>query len=720
MTDIIHRTLPLEIWIRVFQHLSPTNLCQCRLVCQTWNQPAEAAMFTSGILSLASENSAKKLIQLFVEKPYLARFIKNIGFHYPSMISDDTVVKLIKASFTSTMEDMPLSTFSSSESTPTNTSFKLKRLPKPLDPYEEDNTLKIRAAILFGLSLEELRLPLYCETAHLVVNRLESFTRLTRLELCTPHLLEVQQLDAVLKHCPDSLCKLELIFSEVVDHHIDPVLHDSVPHGPVPQDEASIRRWAVQNVKQVNTLKRVYISEPHWDLIYYLAYKYPNVEAFTCGGMGHYNEELALGILSAAVSHLPTFRTKFLYEGHQKLLHSISSICALDDMPQNISASFKYNDNATSMAVETSKRQLLRTLHLDIALHFPSPNASPRILFARPNFRLPNPATSVDTDAVTADIFEYLRTALNEKYTVDKLNVDVISTREWYKPKNDDPPLTFYYIVNNFPDLKHLELSTQAIQHQDLIFNTQLETLKIQFAQVDTQVLPQISKQLPHLYLLDVSNCFLLNDYPQDPIAKHVHVLPIHISMPHSSLAILRVAVKQTASLFTEDIYYEKMRVRGGRFGACYLQLTILDVDMTVYCRLQEHKTIVQLSQAQFEARPDKWNTVAIIATCGSIARVHLEMGDRLRPQINVQEFVLRKLQSQINTLRTEAASASAQETADAITKELNDKQEKYSNYLAKTKYFKEKLLDIPEPYSMYRETEHCTIIKDIPANDSR
>ncbi|KAL9540281.1 hypothetical protein MBANPS3_009773 [Mucor bainieri] len=574
----------------------------------------------------------------------------------------------MKASFTPNMEEMLpcyshdntsfLALLIDTAKRSKYTNFKLKKLGPPKDRDKKD-VIYIEAASIFRQSLEELIVPLNCEEMDSVLNRLYGFKSLKRLQLHISSFQNVQKLDDVLKHC-HGLCELDLTFIKAEGDDDDEEEDDYIP-----QDEADVWRWAVQNVEQVKTLKRLSIGKRYLDLVRYLVYKFPNMESFSCGGMDFYDEGLAAGLLNAAAKH-QDFETKFYYHAHQELQRSITRICALNDMPQNVSVSFKYSirarseDYGASMAVKTDKRKL-NTLHFGILLESALP------------------------DTVVVDILEHLQTTLDDRYTIRKLAVDAIFNRPWDVLEEDDGQLSFYYLINNFPDLKHLQLAMKAIQHQDLILNSQLETLKLQFAQIDAQVLPQISQQLPHLYLLDISNCSILDEHQQVQDDMHIYV-------PHSSLAILHIAMKR--EILVDEDPFEELEMMGYSFQSCYLQLTILDVDMTLYCRLEEMRIIVQLTQTQFEARPDKDETMAIIATCGSIARVHFDMGS----------FEV-------------ASSTSPQED---VTKELEDKERKYDDYLAKTKRFNEKLHSIPEPYSVYRCAVSTTIIQDVPANDSQ
>ncbi|KAL9537796.1 hypothetical protein MBANPS3_011459 [Mucor bainieri] len=645
MTEIMQR-IPAEIWVNVFQHLDTVYLCQCRLVCQSWNHLAEEAIFHSGVY-LTSENSAKKLHQLLLDEPRLPPLIKKIN-SWISFSHSDTLLKLIEKSFTSNMEEISVdeldanaeffaTLIDAAEKSP-DKRFRLKKLPSPQDD-DIYSRHYIKAAQMFRQSLENLEVPLNCEDMDLVLNRLEGFSSLTKLELNIAYLESVQKLDTVLKNC-HQLCELKLTFPPYEDEDEDE------DDDYITQDEADLMRWAVEHVKQVDSMKRVVVGKRHLDLVHYLIYKYPSMESFACHDSSFYDKKLSLGLLNAA-KELPKFSTRLYYHGHQELQPSISSICALHDMPHNISASFIHSiragiteDYHAALAVETA-RNGIEKLHLGIALDYQLPST------------------------VTVDILEHLRTTLRDNYAINELTVNAVFNRPREMIENDEL-LTLYYILNNFPALKCLELSIQKIQHEAIIANTQLEKLTIEFAEIDAQVLPQISQQLPRLYLLDINTCSILDEQQR-------HQDNIYINVPNSSLALLQIGIKH------------------GAYSA--------------------------LSQEEFEARPNKEDTVAIIVTCASIARIHLNIDFLLHSQINIEEFVLRKLQVDIEELRTKTMNSSTQEETDAAAMELEDRRQKHSNYLAKSNVFNEKLSNISW---LWISKGDPSIIKDLPKNNEQ
>ncbi|KAL7319648.1 F-box/LRR-repeat protein 5 [Mucor circinelloides] len=679
MTNIVHR-VPLEVWINVFGFLQAKDLCQCRLVCQTWNYPAESVIFSSSIY-VSRKNLANKLYQVLLEKPQLARFIKDISL-FVAIDYTGLNLKILRASFTSNMVNVSMAlhnvkpafftTLVEAAESLSDKNFRLKRFPSVNDRFVRDEYY-IKAAHIFRQSLEELKISFNSEEMDTLLNRLEDFKNLKDLELIgTITAFErIQKLDLVLKNCR-GLCELKLTRASNEDDDTD----------STEQNEVDALPWMMQHVEQVKTLKKVVTCKASLDLVRYLIYKYPNIELFICYGVNQYDEEYSLGLLNAAKG-FPKFMTCFSYHGHQDLQASISSICALNDMPHNISASFIYSiseeDFRATLEVQTSRKGA-GILHLGIGL----------------NRRL--------SSTVSVDILQHLRTALDDSYIIDDIAVDIIS----YRPRHalgNDRLLTFYYIINNFPALKRLTVAIQNIKYEANISNTRLEMLKIEYAEIDAQVLPQISQQLPCLYSLDISSCSTLDE-------QQKHQSNICIQVPYSSLALLRIAVKYN-QFFNVDHFKRVVRKQ-----CSYLQVTMLDVDMTLYCRLERAIAIVQLSQEEFEARPDKEENVAIIVTCRSVAHIQVDMEPIIRSQVNVAEFVLRKLQLDIDRLRTEKINSSSQEKANAVAMELEDKEKKYKNYLAKSTFFEEKLDSMSSPYVICRGV--TSIVKDVLRNNAQ
>jgi len=126
----------------------------------------------------------------------------------------------------------------------------------------------------------------------------------------------------------------------------------------------------------------------------------------------------------------------------------------------------------------------------------------------------------------------------------------------------------------------------------------------------------------------------------------------------------------------------------------------------------------VQLSQEEFDTRADKEENVDIIVTCRNVAHIQVDIDPIICSQINVTEFVLRKLQLDIDRLRAEKMNSSSQEKANAVAMELEDKEKKYSNYLAKSAFFEEKLDSMSPPYVIYRGD--TSIVKDVIPNNAQ
>lgn len=674
MTNIVHR-VPLEVWINVFGYLQAKDLCKCRLVCQAWNYPAESAIFSSSI-HVSVKSRANKLYQVLLEKPQLARFIKDIKL-FVALDYTGLNLKILRASFTSNMVNVSMAlhnvkpafftTLVEAAESLSDTNFRLKRFPLVKDHIVLDEYY-IKAAHIFRRSLEELKISFNSEEMDTLLNRLEGFKNLKKLELVdTITAFErVQKLDLVLKNCRD-LCELKLTRASNEDDDTDFTEHN----------EVDVLPWMMQHVEQIKTLKKVVTCKVSLDLVRYLIYKYPDIELFICNdGLNQYDEGYSLGLLDAAKG-LPRFMTYFSYHGHQDLQASISSICALDGMPHNISAGFIYriseDDFRAMLEVQTSKKDVDR-LYLGVEVNRRS------------------------SSIVSVDILQHLRTALDDSYSIVDIIVDIVSYRPRYIIGNDRL-LTFYYIINNFPALKRLTIAIQNIKYEATMSSSQVEMLKIEYAEIDAQVLPQISQQLPCLYSLEISSCLTLDE-------QQKHQDNICIPVPYSSLALLRIAV--TYNQFSNVDHFKRMM----RKQSSYLQVTMLDVDMTLYCRLERVITIVQISQEEFDARADKEENVAITVSCRSVVHIQVDMDPIICSQINVAEFVLRKLQLDIDRLRAEKMHSSSQEKANAVAMELEDKEKKYSNYLAKSAFFEEKLDSMSPPYVICRDD--TSIVKDV------
>ncbi|KAG1113582.1 hypothetical protein G6F42_014425 [Rhizopus arrhizus] len=679
MTNIVHR-VPLEVWINVFGYLQAKDLCKCRLVCQTWNYPAESAIFSSRI-HVSGKSRANKLYQVLLEKPQLARFIKDIKL-FVALDYTGLNLKILKASFTSNMVNVSMAlhnvkpafftTLVEAAESLSDTNFRLKRFPSVKDHIVLDEYY-IKAAHIFRQSLEELKISLNSEGMDTLLNRLEGFKNLKKLELIDniTAFERVQKLDLVLKNC-HGLCELKLTRASNEDEDT----------GFTEQNEVDVLPWMVKHVEQVKTLKKVVTCKASLDVVRYLIYKYPDIELFICNGLNQYDEGYSLGLLDAAKG-LPKLMTSFSYHVHQDLQASISSICALNDMPRNVSAGFIYSisedDFHATLEVQTSKKDVDR-LYLGIEV----------------NRRL--------SSIVSVDVLQHLRTALNDSYSIVDIIVDIISYRPRYILGNDRL-LTFYYIINNFPALKRLTIAIQNIKYEATMSSVPIEMLKIDHAEIDTQVLPQISQQLPCLYSLEISSCLTLDE-------QQKHQDNIYIHVPYSSLALLRIAVKYNQ--FSNADHFRRMMQK----QSSYLQITMLDVDMTLYCKLERIIAIVQLSQEEFDTRADKEENVDIIVTCRNVAHIQVDIDPIICSQINVTEFVLRKLQLDIDRLRAEKMNSSSQEKANAVAMELEDKEKKYSNYLAKSAFFEEKLDSMSPPYVIYRGD--TSIVKDVIPNNAQ
>ncbi|CEP07906.1 hypothetical protein [Parasitella parasitica] len=262
--------LPEELLIKILDYNNSTqDLANYRLVCSCWNRLAEPLLFAKQI-TIKSEAGALSLFGHLYRNPDNGKIIKHLEFGR-SYISTVILKELLRLAFTPNMEYLTGSIGSDelymlmnniADKTPDKFT-RLKAIPSP----EFFSNMYNSSLLTFKETLQDITFILEDddddESDHWdIINQLETFKNLTKLKLDGrfPALFDVEN---VLKGC---IYLTELIMSTKFLDIIHP--------------KSEMEAWTPTNVKIVENVKKVTITlECRSDLLEYLTFKYPKIEA---------------------------------------------------------------------------------------------------------------------------------------------------------------------------------------------------------------------------------------------------------------------------------------------------------------------------------------------------------------------------------------------------------------------------------------------------------
>ncbi|KAK4516387.1 Dimethyladenosine transferase [Mucor velutinosus] len=651
MTDII-KHVPPEVWLNVFHQIGRAGkLCQSRLVCRQWSQLAEIAMFGEKLFVYGSR--VAKLFAYLKEKPQKARLIKNLTMQaFPE--KESAFIDLSRAAFTDNLEYLSTGSWSASESfyaalveaaeSLSTTEYKLKAMP---NPAEENSKKFINALLTFRDTLQQLQISMECINENPVLNKLKVFKQLEDLSLNAEPLINVKGLDTVLRNCP-FLSELKLAYPDSDEN--------------MTQSDPFTITWTVDSVEKVSSLQKVAIDMPHLDLVLYLIYKYPSIQRLICGSRVFYQEELS-GRLLDAIKHIPQTFVGFNFATVQGVRPTIPAICGKSDTPVKMSVRICHFKGNIGFKAYMNVAEIEGQQELRIGVD------------------------GLAANNVQLGILDELCT-MSDRCTIEHLCVDGLRSR-WWDPDTGHQLISIYHVFETLPSLKTLSIFVERLEYKpieaDSRMKGKLEELDIENAAIDAGIFPQISQLYPKLYRLQLADCSIIN-------ADGQHQVDVFsITMPHTSLAFL--SVDFTNVTYNGVDHAQVMRDKLISHHSCYLQVSLLSLEMTVYCKL-EKGTAVFITYQDFELERKTNESVLFSVTCENVARIHVNaIADA---QVDIATYVMQQLQASLDKLqlvsKLDTQNDSEREDLDmrlAVTEQKHDK------YLATSASLNSKLEEV-------------------------
>ncbi|KAL9544428.1 hypothetical protein MBANPS3_007633 [Mucor bainieri] len=627
------KRLPLEIWRNILAQITfARDLCQCRLVCKSWDAIAERAMLTTDV-SVYGTSRAAKLYRYLKQKPDKAQLIKDIEIDY-SMGSEPEVQLLFQLAFTPNMRTISF-TYDETvyyqifntlldiiKKSPDPSAFKLERLPDPHEDYE----CYLELVYLLRNSIQTVRISPDSQRL-LYLDNLRVFKQLTDLNLTDISFDTIPQLENILKNCP-KLTHLELEWELYHNLRLTPA-HETC------------LEWAAKHVQQVQTMEVVSMDTVHRDLFDYVAYKYPNIQFFHSFNMNY--DETFYKTMMKSLKNIKEFSTNLqVYQPLQLLETVYSSICDLDDKPTQIKLHVRTNSLPQDDGFdEIAEMQI--NMKVDLVREI--------------NIRAKVQENIIDFTNKT--LIDQL-SKLNTNCEVVDLNI-LLTTRP---ESQDDQPIDIWCIAN-ISTLKALTLVSPEIAHKH-DFNMsrqnlcQLESLNLQSVKIDAQALPQISQQFPHLRHVAFSDCAIIKDNAETE--KEIY----HIDMPYSSLKTVSIqANKEGCIRFDQedaDGHWKKTMEKLNSAYLVHVEISLLDLNELVYLRLGKATAVID--SKEFNSMAGTHGCPVIKVTCQNAERLTIKFGT-INIGFNIEKHVSRQ------RLHAEAKAVNSRYEATAsITKD--------------------------------------------------
>ncbi|KAL9555827.1 hypothetical protein MBANPS3_002164, partial [Mucor bainieri] len=656
MTDIT-KQLPPEVWLNVFQQVrGRQELSQCRLVCRQWSQLAEIAMLSKKLFVYG--RGIAKLAAYLQESPHKARLIRDLTMSDSSSGKNTTCIDLVRVAFTDNLEYLSTNSWPASESfyaalveaakSLRNTEYKLKAIP---NPAHDNGQHFIEALLTFKDTLQQLHIRIECLNEVPVLNKLRVFQQLEDLSLTAESLRSMKELDTVLRNC-SCLRKLELAYPYDDE--------DTV------QGKTIMAAWTADNVEKVNSAQEVRIDQPHLDLVLYLTYKYPNLKSFLSGGTTRvfYQEEMS-GRLLDAMRHIPHICVNFKMRTLEDIRPAMAMICSYRSIPAQLSVCicyslvFRYVDmpfNAfVNFAVDDKKQQVR------VGVHGSAPSD------------------------IHVGILDEL-SAMSDRITVEHLCMDGLRFR-WWSSSSGQQLVSIYHVFSALPSLKTLSIFVERLEYKPLDSHVkgELEELDIENAAIDADMLPQLSQLYPNLYRLQLADCSIINAQGQNQVDV------FSINMPHTSFAFL--SLNFTVAFYNDVDHHRAMLNRLESCSTRYMQVTLLSLDMIIYCKIENSKfPVAFINQQEFELERKTNESVLFNVTCQNVARIHVME----HFQVDIDTYVLQQLQTSLEKLQLKLTSSDQnEEEREELHMRLAAVEQKHAKYLATSASLNSKLAKI-------------------------
>ncbi|KAL9548365.1 hypothetical protein MBANPS3_005711 [Mucor bainieri] len=503
------RKLPLEVWINVFYFLPCySDIAECRLVCRTWDAPAEKTMFKIG-LTLGITRQMKRLCYHLTQKPAVANAIHFVDVSRVKVLTDLPLLKellllilhcnISKITGYSCPSAVIEVVHEILQNSPTRFN-RLRQLPNPQNYNETYSKLIYAHRETLGQLKINYPSRQVSATMDYILTHLHEFSKLVHVEFNKAEFLNLEDLDNLLQSLPES-CKS-------VDIHLSFVESFSTS-----RSEAAMNNWLHHHVKKANNVTKLKIDHQSQkcidNVIEYFTYKYPNLDRFVAHRLDfdNYNAFQRSAVLLSQISQVDTWYST----SHEGLDVPMETARIFMSTRSNIlRLSYEHPDTFPEMSVKRNKAKGTS----DLLLQF----------------------DSVMTNEAYVELLALLGSS-----RVPLLAVDLFGNKSLYQNHSALTQPTLLDIVSTVPQVEDFRFTETCIPNfkPGPLILEKLKRLHISGAEIGSLVLPTISNMAPHLETLELESCVVLNS--ADATGR-----TICIQLPCSSISALSVSLIET------------------------------------------------------------------------------------------------------------------------------------------------------------------------------
>ncbi|KAL9542905.1 hypothetical protein MBANPS3_008378 [Mucor bainieri] len=612
MTDR-SKIIPLEIWIHALEYLQNlSDLCQCRLVCKSWDYIAESALLSKELhvdgIQKVSQIGDEPEVELLLRAAFTTttKFL-TVEEKEEEATMDKTLYK--SPEFFATLVDMV-------KNAPPHSCFNLQRMPYCIGYDSVINQNYAKSAYAFRSTLQNLKASFDSSYMKSIFNELEVFQQLQCLELNGDTFATLADLESVLRHC-NTLKKLSLYIRNM-----------DIPH----QTAAAIKTWTKAHVQQVGSLTDLETDAYNPGVIQYLIHKYPNATLFSCPD--EYYQEGTFARLLDVAKNARKFSTQLYFTNLNDIggfIHDLSR--SNDDVDDD------GDDKQVSVLVGIVAFAVMKSAdnEAEIELDIRNDPMYPK----RRLFNVVIAYASMPSSECLA-LLDRMSGWKLDVLALDAMNYKLIVPQA----KKEYMAVNAVDMMANLAAASNMYLTIDKIQFAPCTSNDHprwnVQRLEINTAKIDYRVPEQISQCSPFLKVIVFADCAMV-----DALEAPQQVFDIH--MPYSVLRTVMIHTDKypdNGSLSHIDpVCHAALIDRVLATKRCYVHIDLTIPGIQVYllvCGSKRTTTTVH-SREEFESFQDKDKAANIKITVADMKELIICLGP-VRTMVNVGKLVAPQL----------------------------------------------------------------------------